>query len=248
MIMKRKAFILFTATIAVAAALLAGCSLLNPAVVGSGRLITSGYGLSEYNGIVASQAFKVHVVPDTAYSVQITCDDNVVQYLIVRKVGSSVELDLDQDYNYTGVTVSAEVHMPALNALDMSGASQAEVDPGFSSTLPLDVRISGASVVDLPGFVCGDVNVVISGASTLTFTGEAASETVKVSGASTADLGDCVGTDASVTMSGASKAYINVGTGQLGYSVSGASTLYYRGTPQLLQHDLSGASRLVHIV
>jgi hypothetical protein len=69
-----------------------------------------------------------------------------------------------------------------------------------------------------------------------------------VSGASTADLRNCTGTGAEVNVSGVSAAYVNVGSGHLGYSVSGVSTLYYRGAPLLQQHDLSGASRIVSIL
>jgi hypothetical protein len=244
--MKRNILVLLAAV--VAAALLGGCSLLYPAVVGSGYLTTSSYGFGGYSSITASQSFKVHVIPDAAYSVQVTCDDNVVQYLVVRQNGSGIELGLQQGYNYMGVTVSAEVHMPALTGLGLSGATQAQVESGFFSTLPLAVTISGASFAGFKGMVCGTVSVDISGASTLTFVGAATTESLFVSGASTADLRNCTGTAADVNVSGASAAYVNVGSGHLGYSVSGASTLYYRGTPAFQQHDLSGASRIVSIL
>ena len=244
--MKRNTLVLLAAVVAVA--LLAGCSLLYPAVVGSGYLTTSSYGFSGYSSITASQAFKVHVIQDAVYSVHVTCDENVVQYLVVRQSGSGIEFGLQQAYNYMGVTVSAEVHMPSLAGLNLSGASQAQVEPGFSSGLPLSMTVSGASLANLKGLVCGAVSADVSGASSLTLVGTATAESLYVSGASTADLRNCTGTGANVTVSGASLLYVNVGSGQLGYSVSGASTLYYRGAPLLQQHDLSGASRIVPIL
>jgi hypothetical protein len=244
--MKRNILVLLAAV--VAAALLAGCSFLFPTVVGSGYRTTSSYGFGGYGSIAASQAFKVHVIPDAIFSLQVTCDDNVVPYLVVRQSGSRMELGLQQGYNYMGVTVSAEVHMPALAALDLSGAAQAQVEPGFSSSFPFTLTVSGASLATIKGLVCGPVSADISGASTLTFVGTAAAESLYVSGASTADLRNCTGTGAEVNASGASAVYVNVGSGHLGYSVSGASTLYYRGAPTLQQRDLSGASRIVPIL
>ena len=147
--MKRKALVLLAAAVAVA--LLAGCSLLFPTVVGSRSLVSSGYGFTGYNRVTASQTFTVSVIADTAYSVQVTCDDNVINHLIVRQVGTAIELSLEQGFNYVGVTASAVVHMPALTGLDLSGATRAVVDPGFSSTGPLSVSVSGASVANLKG-------------------------------------------------------------------------------------------------
>ena len=243
--MKRIASALFTAAVVVA--LLAGCDILSPSVVGSGRMTTASYGFKDYSAIVAGQAFRIHVVPDTGYSLQVTCDDNVVSHLVVRQSDATVSLGLEDGFNYSGVTVSAEIHMPVLAGLDMSGASDALVDAGFSSNVAFDAAISGASNIDIRGLDCGAVTADLSGASTLTFVGTATSETVKVSGASTADLGSCLGTSGNVTVSGASKIYMDVGTGRLDYSVSGASTLYYYGAPDLRQHNLSGASQVIHL-
>ena len=243
--MKRKTFVLLAAAGAVA--LLAGCSFLFPTVAGSRSLVSSSYGFTGYTRIMASQTFTVHVVPDTAYSIQVTCDDNIIPYLVVRQSGTAIEVGLEQGFNYVGVTASAEVHMPALTGLDLSGASRAVVGPGFSSTAPLSLMVSGASSVDLKGVACGPMTVDISGASTLAAVGTASTETLLVSGASTADLRSCVETGADVSISGASQAYVNVGSGPISLSVSGASTLFYSGAPALHVRDISGASRLVQM-
>ena len=76
---------------------------------------TSMYGFSGYDRVTASQTFRVHVVPDLSYSVQVTCDTNIVPYLVIRQSGSGIELGLQQGYNYIGVTATAVIHMPALS-------------------------------------------------------------------------------------------------------------------------------------
>jgi hypothetical protein len=233
--------------LAAMALFLAGCAFF-PAVTGSGTPTTASYGLAGFSGIQASQAFKVHVIPDSFFSVDVTCDDNLVRYLRVDTTsGGTLRLALEQGYNYRFITVSAEVHMPAVSMLDASGASDFDVEAGFASSAPLSISLSGASSATVAGIVCGDLTVDISGASTATLAGSAFSHRIMASGASNADLMSCSAPRADVTLSGASDAWVNVGSGLLSLSASGASTLYYAGTPVFSLYNLSGTSRTVKV-
>ena len=229
------------------AALLAGCMFF-PMVEGSGILRTSAYPLAGFSKISADQVCRLHVVPDTVFSVTVTCDDNLLPYLVVEKSASgALSLGLEQGHLYGRVTLFAEVHMPALSSLDFSGASEARVEPGFVSTLPLDITLSGASGAQVSGLACGAMSATVSGASTLSARGTARTETVTVSGASSADLTACPAASARVSLSGASDCSVSVGSGPLTLSASGASTLYYTGSPALLTLELSGTSRVVRV-
>jgi hypothetical protein len=229
------------------AVLLAGCSLLPP-VTGSGTLTRAMYPAAGFSGIQASQAFMVRVVPDPVYSVTITCDSNMIRYLIVENSGTGIlRLGLNPGYNYLGVTLIAEVHMPAITSIDASGASTVRLDPGFSSANALTVVLSGASTSELASLVCGDLSLDLSGASQVTGMGSAAALSMHVSGASRANVLNFSGTRASVSLSGASEAWVDVGTKPLDVSASGASTLYYGGTPAMVARDLSGGSRIVRV-
>jgi hypothetical protein len=233
--------------VAALAAILAGCMFF-PMVEGSGILTRSAYPLAGFSKIAADQVCRVHVVPDTVFSVTVTCDNNLLPYLEVRQNGfDSVQIGLRQGFNYQRVTFSAEVHMPVLTGLDLSGASEARVDPGFSSSLPISLRLSGASLIDIKGLACGAMTADTSGASSLSVTGTAIYQTVLASGASSVNLLGCAAGGANVRLSGASSCRVDVGTGLIAVSASGASILYYRGYPSFSVLDLSGASRVVRI-
>jgi hypothetical protein len=241
--MKRIA-LLFCAALVV---LLAGCSLLPP-VTGSGTLTRSMYPAAGFSGIQASQAFLVRVVPDASYSVTVTCDSNMIRYLIVENAGmGTLRLSLVPGYNYLGVTLIAEVHMPVITVLNASGASTVRLDPGFASTQGLTVVLSGASTAELSSLICGDLSLDLSGASQVSGSGSAAAISMYVSGASRANLLNCAAARASVNLSGASEAWVDVGTRPLDVSASGASTLYYGGTPAMTARNLSGGSRIVRV-
>ena len=221
--------------------------MLLPAVSGSGTLTRAVHPVSGFTGIQASHSFQVRVVPDSVYSVSVTCDDNLLPYLVVQNSGTSLRLGLISGYNYLGVTLLAEVHMPAVAAIDASGASTVRLDSGFSSPGPITVVLSGASVCEAPGISCGEATFDVSGASLASFTGTAGGLALVVSGASRVNLLDCPAGPARVTMSGASQAWVDVGAQRLDLDASGASTLYYGGTPALAVHSLSGGSRIVKV-
>jgi hypothetical protein len=227
--------------------LLAGCSMMMR-VMGSGTLTRSAYPAAGFSGIQASQTFLVRIVPDSVYSVNVTCDDNVLRYLIVENPGGgTLRLSLMSGYNYTGVTLVAEVHMPTLAGIDASGASTVKVDPGFPPVQAFRLTLSGASTCEIAQLAGGDLSMDLSGASKATVNGSAGAMTLNVSGASHADVLNCTGTRATVNLSGASEAWVDVGTHPIDLSASGASTLYYGGSPALVTRELSGGSRIVKV-
>jgi hypothetical protein len=216
--------------------------------MGSGRMTTMDYTIVDFTRVAASNACTIHVVPDTSCYVKVTCDDNLREYLDVRKDGAdTLHLGLDQAHSYMGITFRAEVHAPVLTTVDLSGASRALVDAGFSSPQHLSLTLSGASYAELQGVVCAGISADISGASSLMVIGSVGTETLVISGASTADLVNCRAGSAGVALSGASNAKVNVGTGDLSLSASGASALYYTGSPRLHIQDLSGGSYIAQL-
>jgi hypothetical protein len=237
----------FSVLLGAAAFALAGCQFFNP-VQGSGNLVTTAFDLGAFTKVEASQACTVHVVPGQIGPIEVTCDDNIVDYLVVERTGAdSIAIGLKPGYWYRWVTFAAEVRMPVLEALDLSGASTADVEPGFSSTNPLYVALSGASNADVASIACGALRADLSGASVLTLAGTADSERLDVSGASKVHVLDCAAASAVVDLSGASEGWLDVGAGSLSLEASGASTLFYRDAPSWGALKLSGGSRIVKL-
>jgi hypothetical protein len=259
----KKNILLLCAAVALAAA---GCSFY-PAVEGSGFPKTTTYNSIGFTKLAVQYPFKVRIVPDAAFSVAVTCDDNIVPYLIVEKGTDTLRVSLLDGYNYRNVILAAEVHMPALAGVSLSGAAEARMDGGFASAAPLSVTLSGASAVDIAALSCGafsadisgastfsaqsfsssSLSAVVSGGSTISASGTTAGETLAVSGASTVHFQSLTGTHAGVNLSGASRAYINVGNGPITLTASGLSTLYYTGNPTFTINELSGGSTILRL-
>ena len=236
-------------TLAVSVPLLAGCCPIpdisgfipvsDEALEGSGTLVTEEFALTGFEKVEVSHAFTVDITQGDAFSVVVRIDDNLAQHLRVEKQGSTLRIGLDRGRNFRATTAMAEVTMPELMGLELSGASHCRVS-GFDSTEGLTVQASGAS--HLSGEIeAGDVRFDVSGASSVTLRGSAEGAVIGASGASHVDLADFPVGNADVEASGASTVTVNASE-RLDAQASGASHIKYLGSPSLGTVDTSGAS------
>lgn len=241
---------LFLLAAAFAVVFLSSCSLpdvvvngIGRSVTGSGNLVTLEPPFEDFQRVDISHAFQAEVSQGDAYSVVITVDDNLEEYLDVRVVGDTLQVGFDGDGPFTmrNTTMRAQITMPELTGITSSGASQVRVS-GFSTTKDLRVDVSGASTVR--GQIdTGDLNADVSGASRLELTGQGQDGNITASGASQANLGDFRMENVTVEASGASRAEVYA-SGRLDAEASGASTVLYSGDPTLGRTNTSGASTI----
>jgi len=232
--------------IAVVVAVVAICAVLIVKVwpgvlIGSGNLETEQYAFNNFTRVEISSAFEFEVRQSGSYSINVTADDNVMDYVRVSQDGQTLKIRLETVPILRLVTLRASLTLPRLGGLTVSGASRGTVSD-LSSTEDLDITVSGASRVT-GDITAGDIEFDISGASTMQLEGSANEMVASVSGASTCNLGDFTVNDADVNVSGASTGTINL-DGRLDANVSGASTLLYIGDPIMGTIDVSGASTL----
>jgi hypothetical protein len=212
-------------------------------LVGSGNVVVEEFDLSGFDEVEVSNAFEVEIRQGDAFGVVVRVDDNVQQYLDVFKQGSTLSIGLKPLASGTvsAVTLKAEVTMPELTGLELSGASDVTV-ADFKSTEALYVEASGAS--SLQGDIeAGGLRFNLSGASEVRLSGSGGDLVMDVSGASSADLAEFAVADAEIQVSGASSAAVNV-SGRLEAEASGASRVRYRGRPTLGSVDASGGSSI----
>jgi hypothetical protein len=210
-------------------------------LIGSGNLETEEYAFTNFTKVEIGSAFEFEVNQSGSYSINVTADDNVMDYVQVSQVGQTLKIRLSTVTWFGPVTLRASVTLPQLHGLTASGASRGTVS-GFTSTEDLDITVSGAS--RLTGDItAGNVEFDISGASTIQLEGSADDMAADVSGASSFNLGDFTVNNADVDFSGASSGTVNL-DGTLDADLSGASRLWYIGEPTMGTIDTSGASTI----
>ncbi len=198
---------------------------LLPIVVGpfgetSGNLQTQQLTLSDFYAIDAGDGFEVVITQGSSYSVNITTNENTMQYLDVKVVGQTLDLGVS-GINFAS-TLKAEITMPDLTAVTLSGGAKADAS-GFNLTHNFNVDLSGGSRIAIVG-QASDLKAVGSGGSNL-------------------HLQDFKVNNAQVTLSGGSQGTVNAAD-TLDADLSGGSHLSYRGNPTLGNVNTSGGASI----
>ncbi len=251
--------------ILIMAIILPGCSRTVPIprlINGSGKIVTKEMSFIDFAYIEVGSVFEVELIESGSYLTTITADDNLFDYIEVSQEGETLRIRLAPTYNYSGVTLKAEIALPKLSGLHLYGATNGTVK-GFQSSNEFNLQLSGASYLYMD-MEAGDTKFEISGATRVTgslkardtefrvseaskveLEGSSNKMTLNASGASKLNLADFPVDQADVTLSGASEVTLNT-KGRLDAVLSDASTLYFTGNPTMGDISVTGASTIKH--
>ncbi len=208
-------------------------------LVGCGPVRTQEFNFTDFTRVEVGYAFRVEIVQSDSYSVSITANENLFNFIQVSQEGETLKIGLTQPMPFR--TLKAEITMPDLYELSLSGATRGTVK-GFSSSHDFILGLSGASRLS-GDITAGDAQFIASGVSTIQLQGSADDMTVNASSASRVELASFPVNNAQVILSGASRGTVNLG-GRLDADLSGASKLSYIGEPTMGNIQTSGGSTL----
>ena len=191
-------------------------------VVGSGNLVTNEEFISDFTSVDAGSGFNIEISQSSSYSVLVTADDNIMDYIDVSKSGDILKVGVNWGVSFSSVTLKVEITMPDIQGLELSGGSKGKIEE-ISSTDPISIILSGGA--QLVGFgEAGDLSIDMSSGSQLDFT-------------------NFTSQNVNIELSGGSQATINL-DGTLDADLSGGSQLYYIGDPILGDIESSGGSSI----
>lgn len=190
-------------------------------ITGSGNIISREFDYTDFSVVDAGYGFNVKIVQDEDYSILVSFDDNVLEYLEVSVSGDTLTVGLEPG-SYRLLSLDVVISMPSLDGLMLSGGSNGDVS-GFSSLQGISLELSGGSEV-----------IIVGSASDLT---------LDASGGSRVYLSEFICGDAEINFSGGSNGSIYV-TGTLDANLSGGSHLTYYGNPELEDISTSGGSTI----
>jgi hypothetical protein len=180
----------------------------------SGPVASVSRDLSGFDRVDARGMWQIDIKQGEAWDVVLAYPENAENRLDVRvENGRLVLEEKGRGWSWFGrsddETLEAAVTMPALEGIDLSGASELTLS-GFSGD-KLEVTASGATQIDGSNGSYGDLTLIVSGAGDV-------------------DLSEILVDDARVVLSGAGDIKLNMNGGVLAGSVSGAGQISYRGT------------------
>jgi len=196
--------------------------LWGPGGVGSGNLVTKEMSFSDFTAVEAGMGFTVVITQSSSYSVSITADENLFDSIQVSKSGETLNLGTKLG-NYKWSTLRAEITMPDLYELQLSGGSHGTVK-GFHSSHSFVLDLFQGSHIERAEGSANDLHIRAWGGSHL-------------------DMSNFQVHNADVELSGGSHITISL-DGRLDAKLSGSSHLYYIGEPTLGNIQKSGGSKI----
>lgn len=235
---------IITATIALAGIILNACDSVED-VVPVNNTITQEYTFSGYENIETESAFTVYVeFSDTEESIVVEANENLFEYIEVRKESNNLEIGFRENINIKGsATLKAYITTNNVSGYLASGASKFIIEDEIVAE-DATVFLSGASQFIGEMYV-ENLYAEMSGASSIEIMGEAASTDVTASGASSIGDYDFSTEYLRVNFSGASTASLTV-TDKMDISASGASVIRYQGDAVINSQNLSGGSQIIN--
>ncbi|MBO9615193.1 MAG: DUF2807 domain-containing protein [Dyadobacter sp.] len=201
---------------------------------------TRKFSVSGFNKLSIGSAFKIDVKQGGSFSVTATGRSEDLEDMESAVKSGTLHLGYkNKDWNKNRKTVEISITMPALEGVDFSGASKANV-ARFTGVKNMEIEVSGASQVTM-SVAAPKVAVDLSGASSLTLTGEGDVLTGDVSGASSLKGRDFSAKTVNIDASGASSAAV-LASNTVNAEASGASSIRYSGGAKDIHSSTSGAS------
>lgn len=218
-------------------------SCMNNCIKGSGNQNTENRKFGDFSRIEIQGAYTVNLKQDSSMGVSITGDDNLLKYIRTGVSGGKLHIYSKKNFCSKGAIV-INIGIGKLESLSADGAVELKAD-GKINTDDLKLSLSGANKITL------DVNATNfsaegSGANELFLSGQAAAAKVEYTGSGKLHAFDFVVGDYNLKTTGASHCEINV-LKTLQVHTMGAAEVKYKGNPENIQNEKSGASKLTKV-
>lgn len=233
-------YLAFTIT---ASLLFASC--IGDAVVGHGRMKTETVQLSstDFDKIKISAPVDAHITVGGQPSLSFEGYANLLPYLHTEVRNGVLRIFVDDVTElHAGKNIVANISLPSLTALDLSGSSDAVVS-GAINAQDFELDVSGAASVDINEVHVQRFSADMSGSADLTLQhGDINTGSFEVSGNGAIKAFGVSQQRTTLELTGSADAEVNV-TSDLEVDISGAGSVVYKGHPRIAQ-EISGAGSI----
>ena len=198
----------------------------------SGQRTARSYDLTGFTLLKASGQWQVTLVRGDDWAVEVSYPAELASGVDVRQEGGALTLHYTLKRSWwsdfgsnEALGMNARIVMPALEAVEMRGASSLDLT-GFASK---GLRIDASGAISIDGRDSRYDSLAL-----------------RISGVGRVDLGGVETTDARIDVSGAQNLTLRMAGGTLSGAVSGVSRVDYLGTVSSQNVRASGVSRIEH--
>lgn len=185
---------------------------------------------------IQAGAFRVDVRTDRQEDIQTRVDTlNGVPTLVVSPSGRWLSWGSSKS-----ATPEVTVQMPALQAVELAGSGDVDVDLQGLTSPKLRLAVAGSGDLNARGVQADQVEVSVAGSGDVRAAGKAQTISVAVAGSGDAWLQDLQAQEADVSVAGSGDAKVHV-LRRLAVSVAGSGDVRYRGDPPHVRSVVRGS-------
>ena len=203
---------------------------------------TEGRHARNFDAVSSSGEFIVNVVPGDEYSVHITAESNLLDYIETDVIDHTLKISTRNIYNiHNHEPMIVDVICPGLSSLKLSGSGAITAD--YFETGDFDVAVSGSGKINA-ALGADRINGTISGSGDIILTGFASEADFNISGSGKIDSYDLEQEYCSAKISGSGNMYVNVSE-ILDATISGSGKVFYINYPSV-HTKISGSGEVVN--
>lgn len=217
-----------------------GCIYNMTGIDGNGKVEKQLRSVSSFSGIDVGGAFEIILTQGNSEEVTIEADENLLEHIITRVKGNVLVIETDVDIRRCEAMI-AHITFSEMDYIELSGATELTAT-NLLTFDRLDLDASGASEIEME-MKASSFYLDLSGASELTLLGNVEKATIDASGASELNTEELEIEYLKIDVSGACDARV-FATKELDIEASGASSIKYKGDPESISTDISGASSI----
>lgn len=211
------------------------------AVRGKGDVVTQTRDLSGFSSIRLACSADVTFEQDSAYSVRVTGQQNILDVLTTENHGGELRIDFSRDV-WGSKPVRVEVRGPRMHSMTISGSGNIRSDSKIT-TGSISLRITGSGNISLLSLVTTEADATLSGSGNIEIAGGTADRstyTTSGSGNINGEFFECRHNVTNLSGSGNVRVFA---TETLHVTISGSGDVRYRGTPGV-DVSISGSGTL----
>ncbi|MDF1543864.1 MAG: DUF2807 domain-containing protein [bacterium] len=187
---------------------------------GSGDLETVSFDLDSFSRIKAQGSSDIYIKIGREQSVELTCDDNLIDNMIIKVRGKSLIIDSEGSFS-TRKGPRIDITVPSLESMSLSGSGDVEIE----------------------GLNGGEFDYRLSGSGDLRAEGKLEFLEIKLTGSGDIDTRDLIAEEVDCRLSGSGDIQVYASESFDG-SVSGSGDITYYGKPKHVDRSVSGSGSI----
>jgi hypothetical protein len=208
--------------------ILAGCD--RGTIKGSGNVKTVDNSLAMFNKVTVYGGLDISIVPGDKYSVQVTTDDNLHQYLKVNLTDKLLEIGPKANYKLDPTT-AVKVLITTDTLYKLATAGSVDVNIHDLKSKALEFNIAGSTDLIASNLQLDALSVKSTGSANLKLSGSLNKGNFNLAGSTNIDASKLEAKSLTLKAAGSTNAKIYV-SDSLTAKVAGSSKVSYYGNPR----------------